>query len=380
MFLHVFTAHPSGMEATSAEQPSAGSEQEEQGDHDHVKSGEETTANQQHPSGQNSNKEDAIVIEPSSGQETQQQQIETVKGNQVCSESEKHDQHDDHSAEEKVSADEKEPDESKLPLSPEEQQPEEHMDDNPPSLEQQNQEEQESQYTEMRQHDRTEQDAVPTAAVAEEYMELATGVDDNNKEDEVAMETNVEQPQSTPGTNQPSDEVIDNEPPCTVADDIQQELTPTNKDSQSESEKLKPEADSEMAEEEAEPQKETRSKEKCGNTELKVAEQITDEEAPKTDATSVEEKIAEVNESEQITEEEQPTEDQQPVKDRVAAESFTLELDEDPLGNSSIFMEDEPRNEVLVDPDISPPVSKKRKGKPRKLGTRTARSKVFLYY
>ena len=50
----------------------------------------------------------------------------------------------------------------------------------------------------------------------------------------------------------------------------------------------------------------------------------------------------------------------------------------DPLENSSIILEDEHMysNEVLVDPDTSLPVSKKRRGRPRKIDTRNARSKV----
>lgn len=59
----------------------------------------------------------------------------------------------------------------------------------------------------------------------------------------------------------------------------------------------------------------------------------------------------------------------------VDPQSVSLQLDED---NSSIFRENEPRNEVGVDPDTLPPVSKKRKGKQRKAGSNTT-SGVKVY-
>ena len=380
-----FTEHSSRADAKSAEQPLAEPEQEEQSNH--AAGGEEETtieenasdqqqpdasnqqqpdasnqqqpdaSNQQQPDASNqqqpnSSKGDTVIREPPHskqkiqhqhdqpvGENTtelesdQAQATETVKSNEPCSETEnqKEPEYIDVTEEEAKDNDE--------------QQPKEHMDDNPPSLEaeQQHQEQEEEKTTERPQPGSSEH------SIAEENMET----EDNN---------------TKASADQPSNEVNND----VVADaDNQPELMPTNKDGQPEDERTEEisketETGPEVTDKEAETQNEI-SKEES------VVEKVTNEEASKTDVTSAEEDKA--AETEQVTEE-PPATDKQPPKDRVAAESFTLELDEDPLGNSSMFLEDEHNNEVLVDPDTSPPVSKKRKGNPRKLGTRTTRSKV----
>ena len=324
----------------------------------------------------------------------QQQQVETIKSNEPSSEPEKHEQTEHHAMESEI--------DNERPSESEKQQSEEYIDDNPPPLEmeQQHQKEQEetthtvqSTVTSEEPPQQAEQDTAVTSTEGEN-MDVTTPKGDNDKEDEVAMETNVEPPQSTPETNQAPNE-----------DEHQPELMPTVQDEQPQEERIEHSTKEPEVEEDTEPQNEITSKGEEGSVEMKEPEQISNEEAPVTAVASMEDNVteteeiteeppkdstvepeqimeerpnestAELKETEHITEM-PPSGEQQPVKDRVAAESFTLELDEDPLGNSSIFMEDEHSNEVLVDPDTSPPASKKRKGKPRKLGTRTTRSRV----
>lgn len=411
------------VEAKSAEQPS-----EQQSNS--VTSSEEMTTDQQQQQQQqeqDSGKEDTVISELPSEQEKQyqqddaigentaevetvrQQQVETIKSNESSSEPEKHEQTEQHAMESDV-----EPKDIEQPSESEMQQPDEHIDDSPPPLlrmEQQHQKEQGAipqpvvESEEPPQCDSTEQlqGTAAAATSAGENVDVTTPQGDGDKEDEVAMETSVEPP---PEANQAPSE-----------DECQPELMPTAQVEQPGDERIEqtaeePEVMEEPeAEEEPEPQNEKTSEGEDGSVEMKEPEQVTHEEAPTTAVASMEDNsteteqiteeppkdstaAAELQEPEQITEEppkegtaelkemehiteELPSGEQQPVKDRVAAESFTLELDEDPLGNSSIFMEDEHSNEVLVDPDTSPPASKKRKGKPRKLGTRTTRSRVY---
>ena len=251
-----------------------------------------------------------------------------------------------------------------------EQQQEEHIDENPPSPE-----------AEQHQEEKTSENPQPGSSeqnTAEENMETEDNTKAGGNQENIETEDNTKaganqenmetEDNIKAGANQSSSEVNDD----VVADaDNQSELMPANKDSQQEDEgtvevSKEAEAVPEVTEKETEMENEI-SKEES------IVEKVTSEEVPKTDVTNTEED--KTTEAEQVTEE-PPSVDKQPPKDRVAAESFTLELDEDPLGNSSMFLEEEHNNEVLVDPDTSPPVSKKRKGNPRKLGTRTTRSKV----
>lgn len=358
---HVTSSEESATNQDSSNQQQQDSSEETQQQHDHSV-GENSTeleklqqiSQQQEPQQQESQQQEPQQQKPQQQkpqqQEPQQQEPQQQTNNIINSQTENYDQNEQHSIEqEEASRDSAQPSES------EKQQPEEHMDDDPPSLEAERQfqkEKEEDPQPTAEPCDSTEKDAISIETPAEENMEVAAAEDDKNKGEEVAMETNVEHPQSTPETSQPSNEVADNEHNC-ITNDNQSELMPAVKDSHPE-----------IAEKEVQPQDAVASKE-----EDKTAEQVTNKEISGTEA-------AEKDRLEEVT----PSEDVQPVKDRVAAESFTLELDEDPLGNSSIFMDDEPSNEVLVDPDTSPPVSKKRKGKPRKLGTRTARSKVLVLY
>ena len=384
----VSTEHSDTVEAKSAEQPSA--EQVEV--QSNFATGDEETATNQDPPDQQqgSSKEDTVTSKPPSQESQQenqhqhdhsnspeldniQQQMETVESSQPCSEHEKHDQSEQHSIESSSEAKHNE----QLSES-EKQQSEECMDDNVPtsSTEQQHQKEQEEtqhqkEQEEMQHQKEQEETASQPTAVESENLQPSTEQDtavaageimevtnDGNKEDEVAMETSVDPPQLTSTANQPS-----------VEDEQQPELMPTV----NEVEQRAKESDPVRAEEETEAHNDkTNTEEKDRNIEMKATEEIIDREVPNTNVTSTEDSSVESR----VMEQNPSGEDQPPVKDRVAAESFTLELDEDSLGNSSIFIEDEPSNEVLVDPDTSPPGSKKRKGKPRKLGTRTAKSKV----
>lgn len=387
------------MEANNASQPSEEPAEEEQSSQ--VTSEEGTATNQNSSEQQqNSSKEDATVSEPSSEQDKQHkpdkenitkldkhQYVEVIKINQSRSESENIGQKHNHIKEqhntESSGAVEGSKDTEK-PQESDKQQSEEPMDNNnPPSLQPEQQEQEEEQEENDPQPIESDQpQQISTECDTEagaEKMDVSTAEDDSNKGEDVTMETNAEPTHSTPETDQPSNEVITNEP-CTGNDEVQLEPEATAKDSQLEVEEMEQrpsEVDPPVSEEGAKPQDEIANKEEERSVEIKAMEQVTDEEAPRTDITSTEdERTTEVKEVEPTTKEKPTSEDVHPVKDRVAAESFTLELDEDPLGNSSIFIEDEHSNEVVVEPNISPPVSKKRKGKPRKLGTRTARSKV----